>query len=64
MEKASEKALEELSRTVETLTERVRDVSQRVESITKERPLMALGAAFVVGLLLGVVIGSAGRRRD
>lgn len=42
-----EKILADLDKRVEELNKVVKDVTQKVEEVTKERPLIALGAAFL-----------------
>jgi ElaB/YqjD/DUF883 family membrane-anchored ribosome-binding protein len=61
--KAIENTLKDLRKTLDTylpqVREQAREIQRKATKVTTERPILALGAAFLVGMTLGIVLSRA-----
>jgi len=56
---ATRTSIEELKERVDKLGEVVENCKCQVEDFTKEKPLVALGVAFLVGIATGAIVAAA-----
>lgn len=64
LQEKMEPMMKDLHERVTMLEAQAKMGKEKVETFTKEQPLMALGIAFLVGAGFGLMFGKASRSRD
>jgi len=57
--KSTEKDFKELNESLADLREQVKDLKQKAAKTMTERPLLALGVAFVIGMAFGIALSGS-----